>query len=235
MGVWRSCEPGRAAWPLTVELTESIATFMWMAGDPCAAICGLLCSAGLLRVEEALRAVWTELFIQPEEEWDEQGVSLHLPLTKRAKHEYIPITDRRLLAILRRHRRRRRGHKHLFGTSYQRVRKLLQAAVLALDLPEGRFRTQSWRRGGATWTLQQTKSVEYVVVLGRWASVHAARRYLRPGDALLARHLTEMSTSAMAKIWALREQANTTFACRGPHMKEGCWDKNSGVSNNSNK
>ena len=52
--------------------------------------------------------------------------------------------------------------------------------------------------------MQHTKSVEYVVVLGRWASLLSARRYLKQGETLLARHLAELTVETHARMQALR-------------------------------
>ncbi len=54
------------------------------------------------------------------------------------------------------------------------------------------------------------KPVEYVVVLGRWASVLSARRYPKQGEALLARHLAEASEEAEWRMAALLAHAGAS-------------------------
>ena len=204
MATWAMREPPKAAWPATPELTESLAAFFCLAGEPGGAVACLLCFSCLLRIGEALSATWESLYIPAADDPRQEG-ALHLPSTKRGE-AYVPITDPALLEILRRQRARARkaGSKRICGIRYGRFRSVLLAGLKALHVPEGRFRSHSFRRGGATWWLQHTKSVEYVVVLGRWASLLSARRYLKQGEALLARHLAELTVETHARMQALR-------------------------------
>ena len=209
MDVWRLREPVLAAWPATPEMTEAIATLMGLAGEVGSGIAVFLCFVGLLRIGEALSATWEHLYL-PSPTAERQEGSLYLPKTKRGE-AYVPLTDPRVLAILRRHRRRTGGRGKICNTTYGRFRKLLQFCIQTLRIPALRFRSHSFRRGGATWVLQQTRSVEYTVILGRWASVMSARRYLKQGEALLARLLAEMTLETAARIEALRGAAENVF------------------------
>ena len=206
LNVWKIRDPPLAAWPATPELTEALAAFMALAGQHGGSVAVLLCFVGLLRISEALNAEWTSVFLPAEEAIRQEG-TLHLPSTKRGE-AYVPLTDPNILAVLRRQRRRTGGKgKVCGGLKYGAFRKLLQAGLRAVQVPERLlkvFRTHSFRRGGATWVLQQTRSVEYVVVLGRWASLLSARRYLKQGEALLARFLAETSVEMMLRMEALR-------------------------------
>jgi hypothetical protein len=73
------------------------------------------------------------------------------------------------------------------GLRYSRFRLVLRGALTILGLPLDKFRSHSARRGGATLLVAETKSVEYVCLVGRWLSVATARLHLKVGEALMAR------------------------------------------------
>jgi hypothetical protein len=81
------------------------------------------------------------------------------------------------------------------------------AALAKIQLSSDVLRPYSLRRGGATWSLQQTGSLEAVLFRGRWSSSVAARGYLQEGLALLAQaSLSPESRQEMSFFHALLRQ-----------------------------
>ena len=75
------------------------------------------------------------------------------------------------------------------------------AALGKLQLNPQVLRPYSLRRGGATWALQQTASLELVLFRGRWSSSTAARGYLQEGLALLAQSALSGASRELMRLY----------------------------------
>lgn len=205
-GVWTSRSPPVSAWPLTRELCEGLAGAFVVLNCMPGAICCLFTFSGLLRIGGALQSKWKDWFSLP----SGRKASLYLPDTKRGPHGYVPFSDPGLINIMRWwkdlcYRNGATDNGKIFkGLSYSAFRRVMIAALRLLKLPDGVFRSHSLRRGGATALLQETQSVEYCVLVGRWKAIISARKYLRAGEAVLARLLAQMTGEIHLRIATLR-------------------------------
>lgn len=204
--VWSSRLPPISAWPLTRELVEGLAgAFLLLKCLPGGILC-LFAFTGLLRIGEALNASWKYWFPLP----SGTKAPLYLPDTKRGPHQYAPFSDIGLIQIMQWWGKRcfdagaTLQDKIFKGLTYSTFRKVFIAAIKLLHLPEGNFRSHSLRRGGATALRQDTQSVEYSVLAGMWGSIQTARRYLRAGEAVLARLLAQLTGEIHLRVNTLR-------------------------------
>jgi hypothetical protein len=216
LGVWKSRDPPGSAWPLTPALTEALAATFCLQGEVGGGLACMICFAMLLRMNEALNSLWGEWYLPDAEDTLQEG-ALYLPQAKTGAHQYVPITDPRLINELRneRLRQRRRGggraKDRVFKIKYGRFRTLFIRGLEVMKLPPKLYRSHSLRRGGATFLLQHVRSIEYVVHVGRWASLQSARKYLKQGEALLARQLAERSLEGASIVAALRAELGEFF------------------------
>jgi integrase len=211
-GVWRARVPPDSAWPLTGEACEALAGILKVAQEVPAAVCVLLMFTGLLRVGEALGLQWNHVYIP--DDVDRGEGAIYLPTSKTGPNQYIPITSAKMLLILKRFKQWSRSSSpssKVFPYTYGAFRLIFLAAVAVLALPIGVYRTHSLRRGGATSLVQQTRSPEYVAVIGRWKNLGSCRRYLRQGEALVARIMATSTTKVHARLVALRMDVDELF------------------------
>lgn len=212
---WRKRDPGHAAWPLTPEMTTAISACMKEAGSIGGAVANALTFSNLLRIGETLKLRWRDVFL-PDAGEDRAG-ALYLPTTKTGVDQYVPLEDEAVMDMMRRWRRRTGGRKdeRVFNMKYYEFRLLFLAAVAALNLSSivgSVWRTHSLRRGGATFVLQCTRSPEYCCVLGRWASLPSCRRYLKAGEALVAKCLAAQTLKVHARVQAMQLSVEELFA-----------------------
>jgi hypothetical protein len=140
---------------------------------------------GFLRTGELLQCRFAHIALRPGDH-----VVIALPLTKigarRGQQEVVafqcPITCRLLtLAAFD-----RAPGETILGCGISAFRAWWNQGIRKLLLDPTVLRPYSLRRGGATWTLQQSGNMELVLFRGRWSSSTAARGYLQEGMALLA-------------------------------------------------
>jgi hypothetical protein len=125
----------------------------------------------------------------------------------------VPLSDSGLLSLLKGLLRRSTvaGKQRIFDFGYARYRLFFWKVLLVMRLPLDLFRTHSLRRGGATALPHETKSVEEVILIGRWKSLQSARTYLRAGEALLASFLAAQTEEQEQRVSFLVSLAQDFF------------------------
>ena len=100
---------------------------------------------------------------------------------RRGAAESVTLDDAQLLALLKRHCASLTPEQTLLGMTTGKFREHLQCACEALDLGRHLFRPYSLRRGGATHYFRCGRSMESIIVRGRWQGAKSARIYIVEG------------------------------------------------------
>jgi integrase len=202
--------PPKGAWPLTRRLVEGVAGGFVALGAPRGGLGVMFAFSTLLRVGELLKVGWEHLYLP--DDLNTFG-TVYLSATKAGESQWVPITDLALIRLLR-SLKAELGNPTtgpVFPLTYDAFRRLFRSALTLCRLSLEYFRTHSLRRGGATLLLQETRSVEEVMLVGRWRSLSSARLYLRQGEALLANFLAGQNDDSRARVSALRKLAEDLF------------------------
>ena len=183
--IWGSFELPQRTPPIPMQVLLALAGVA-IAENRFEFAAGLLVGfRGFLRTGELLQCRFAHIALRPG-----GHVVIALPLTKigarRGQQEVVafqcPITCRLLtLAAFD-----RAPGETILGCGISAFRAWWNQGIRKLLLDPNVLRPYSLRRGGATWTLQQSGNMELVLFRGRWSSSTAARGYLQEGMALLA-------------------------------------------------
>lgn len=106
-------------------------------------------------------------------------------------------------------------HKRLWEFSGQAFRSHFDCYLRKFKLQSLGFRPYSMRRGGATWLVQKTGSMELALLKGRWASHRVARIYIADGISKLPDLLLPPRTKELLAAWDPRRLAVDAKGARG--------------------
>ena len=200
---WRKLEwPARAP-PITREIILSLAHYA-ISHDDLFFGC-LLCLGffALLRTGELLGLKGSDLLV------NKKQVVVSLKSTKTGKRnaadEMVTTSDpfTILLCETVRDVLAARGalSQPLWSFSGQAFRSHFDAYLRRFKIQELGFRPYSMRRGGATWILQSTGSMELALLKGRWGSHRVARIYIADGLSKLPDLLLPDATKVLLSAW----------------------------------
>ena len=197
--VWRKIEVVARAPPLTSLLVRSMVAYCLAHSDIQMAAALLIGFYGLLRTGEILNLRLSECLIKG------SHCILSLADTKSGKRkgttEMVHLSDPLTLEVLRTLKEIRVAQNCpaslVWTNTADQFRRRFNHYCQKFGLQQHQFRPYSLRRGGATHVFQQTRSMEYTLMLGRWESTRVARCYI--SDALsflpkmtLSHHTTQM-------------------------------------------
>ena len=91
--------------------------------------------------------------------------------------------------------------KPLWGFSGQAFRSHFDSYLRRFKIQHLGFRPYSLRRGGATWLVQSTGSMELALLKGRWTSHRVARMYISDGVSKLPDLILPERTKQLLKAW----------------------------------
>ena len=158
-GIWRHRSPPVPAWPATPEIAGALAGSIKLANEAPAAVCTYVTFSLLLRIGEALKIRWCDVFLPGRGDVLQEG-SAYLGQTKRGFRDWVPITDPGIVDLWRRFKRWANpasSSSRLFPYSYYHYRKKLEAFLVTLLLPIGIWRTHSLRKGGVLLSWSKTR------------------------------------------------------------------------------
>jgi len=141
----------------------------------------LLCFVGLLRIHESLRLLRSDLVL------GEDTVVLLLGKTKTGEHQRVAISNAAVVDYIRKwlHHHPGQNGDRLCPLSYTTFAKWLQRFCRTLGVQSFKFRTHSFRRGGATTMFARGQPLSVIMHHGRWASETSCRLYIQHGEAAL--------------------------------------------------
>lgn len=183
---WNKKHPARSYPPLTWELSVAIAVQMVRRGDWRHAVGTLLSFDCFLRVGE-LVGLKREDVADTEDiriGAEFKGMALRLRKTKTGPNQWVEVEDNAVKELLRGIIKTTKSKGYLFPFSTSSFRRSLKLSCQELGLsPE--YVPHSLRHGGATRSHLLGRSLEDILMRGRWASTKSARRYIQAGRGML--------------------------------------------------
>ena len=141
-------------------------------------MCVALAFARMLRISEALRLRWGDLFPS------ERGLMLRLRETKAGCTEYVAIQNQFTAQfVLGLRPAPATDEDKLCETGYSTFRFWFRCALQALGCGHFGLKSHSLRRGGATTRLMRGWTLAQIMVEGRWSSEGSCRLYLKSAEA----------------------------------------------------
>ena len=184
LDAWAVLHPSVQASAMPRSVVHAYSFALVMLGEPQIATVLMLCFYGVLRISEALKLLWSDVF------WQQGAITLYLGVTKRGVDETVVIENRTFARWFKAYARAhppRYKRQPLCPCSYARVSTWLQKLGKFFRLDELAFTTHSLRRGGATQLLINRMPLEHIMLYGRWTSPSSCKEYLRKGQVFLMR------------------------------------------------
>ena len=206
LSTWKKLEwPARAP-PLTREIVISLAYYAISHDDllfSCLLVLGFF---ALLRTGELLKLTGRDLLVNARQ------VVISLKETKTGKrnaaNEMVTTDDPFTIMVVQTTRSLLADwhalDKPLWGFTPQAFRRHFDSYLRRFHIQDYGFRPYSLRRGGATWLMQSTGSMELALLKGRWASHKVARVYIADGVSKLPDLLFSEKTKAPLRAWQPR-------------------------------
>ena len=199
--IWRKVEIASRAPPLTSALVRSMAFYCIEHQDLQMAAALLVGFYGLLRTGEILNLRLCDCLLK------NGHCIISLLETKTGKRkgiaEMVHISDvftiETLFALQQLRREQGCPSGLLWADSASVFRNRFAFYCNRFDLSSQGFRPYSLRRGGATHVFQQTRSMEYTLMLGRWESTRVARCYISDALSFLPSMILSTKTKALLK------------------------------------
>lgn len=181
---WNRMAVSEPRTPLVRFGVVAVVYLLFENGQLDAGVAILLAFGAFLRMSEVTTLKIGQIF----KKTNEVAKGLHLKQTKTGADKYAPLPDEQIGEILmawRRSRKRKGAGKEsvVFLSTDNELRSSLSDALAALGVTE-RFTFHGLRHGAATTASADGKSVEEIMVLGRWAAHKSATHYINRAKAL---------------------------------------------------
>lgn len=182
---WNKIHPVLSYPPLTWELTVLIALKISVHSWPLA-VATLVAFDCFLRVGELVGLKREDVADSNDARLgvDFKGMALRLRKTKTGPNQWVEVENKDVMCLLRDVVASAKSGKSLFPASTSTYRRLFKSACSDLGLSKS-YVPHSLRHGGATRQHLLGKSMEDILLRGRWASTKSARRYIQSGRAIL--------------------------------------------------
>jgi hypothetical protein len=176
--VWRRRHPAQQAFPMPIYLALAGANVCALLDEFAAAAAWFLCTAGLLRISEALALTWDRCIRTP------SAYVLLLASTKRGAEQKVMVTGAAAMAWIDGLKRRVQPEPRdkVCPINYAKFAKLLRWVTGRLGHAEVDWTSHSLRRGRATAMHIAGVAIEDIMVAGRWESLRSCRLYLRAAE-----------------------------------------------------
>ena len=216
---WHKLHPVLSYPPLTWELTVLIALKISLHSWPLA-VGTLLAFDCFLRVGELVGLKREDVADSSDARLGAEfkGMALRLRKTKTGPNQWVEVESKEVMALLRGVVASTKPGQLLFPVSTSAYRTIFKSACADLGLSKS-YVPHSLRHGGATRSHLLGKSMEDILLRGRWASTKSARRYIQSGRALL---LSMQVPPALAKLASiLCRDLLTSFSLTQQHFVKG--------------
>jgi hypothetical protein len=200
---WQKLHPSISYPPLTWELSCLIALRLSLGGFFSLALGTLLAFDGLLRINELLHLRKEDIADAGDGRlgFDVKAMALRIRSSKTGPNQWVTVSDPVVRHFVRELVRVLPPDALLFPVSAQTFRVRFKTACSQLRL-SAHYVPHSLRHGGATRLHLAGVTLEDIMLRGRWASSHSARRYIQSGPALLLANNIAPSTASKAAITA---------------------------------
>lgn len=216
---WNKLHPVLSYPPLTWELTVMIALKISTRSWPLA-VGTLLAFDCFLRVGELVGLKREDVADSCDSRLgvDFKGMALRLRKTKTGPNQWVEVEGKEVMALLREVVASTKPHHFLFPASSAVYRTLFKSACSDLGLSRS-YVPHSLRHGGATRQHLLGKSMEDILLRGRWASTKSARRYIQSGRALLLSMQVPPALTILAPV--ICKDLLTSFSLTQQHFVKG--------------
>ena len=207
---WNKLAPVLSYPPLTWDLTVLVALKISLRSWPCA-IGTLLAFDCFLRIGELCSLKREDVADAKDARLgvDFKGMALRLRKTKTGPNQWVTVENVQVMHLLRALIAKAKPGHSLFPVSTSTYRRLFKSACSDLKL-SSTYVPHSLRHGGATRQHLLGKSMEDILLRGRWASTRSARRYIQSGRAVLLSMDIPASLARLGPI--LSRDITTTFS-----------------------
>ncbi len=181
---WHRLQPSASPPPLTFELTCLIAATMAHSGFHAHSIASLLAFDCYLRIGELVGLTVSDVARIGDHRLPAGAagtMALRFLTTKTGKHQFVQIDRDVIGRLLSVYLDGKDGSKSVFGLTAAGYRRVFHSVLAALDLGHVGYTPHSLRHGGATTDALSGRSVESILLRGRWASNASARTYVQSG------------------------------------------------------
>jgi hypothetical protein len=200
---WSKAEMPTRATPLDALTVQALAAHWLSVKEPRLAVMALVGFHCFLRTAEMANLRAMDVLVSH----DRRSAVVSLKCTKSGQRsgmidEAVTIEDPLIASMLKTLVDMLHPVDTVLGCDTSAFRGKFGRAIQHLGLEHGGFKPYSLRRGGATDAFVRTRSMDYVVVRGRWSSPKTARVYIMEG------------VSALTKI-KLKSERRELFASAG--------------------
>ncbi len=211
---WKRKEVGISYPPITRDLCVMVATNMMSRGKERHAVGTLLAFDCCLRVSEMTSLVKEDIADVGDTRMGSgfSSMSIRLKKTKTGPNQFVAIRDPAVVKLVRRLLADTRSGSWLFSFTSAQYRYEFKKTCSILGLSSD-YVPHSLRHGGATHLfLKESKSIDFIMHHGRWASSKSARRYIQQGRALLFNLDVSSQTASAAAVLAVDPYASLMLA-----------------------
>lgn len=182
---WNRAMPSVSYPPMTFHLTVALAVKLAQLFDVRLAIGVLTAFDGLLRLGELLSLRKEDVSLPQDVRLGSvKDVTLSLGKTKTGKNQFVVLQREEVKELVAKVVRLTDKSCYLFPFSASYFRKCFKVGVQELGLSQD-YVPHSLRHGAATEMNLAGKSIEDVLLAGRWASNKSARVYIQSGRSLM--------------------------------------------------
>jgi integrase len=185
---WAKEIPSVSFPPITWELALAVAfVIQHHLGSPEGATAVLLAFDAYLRISEVTGLVPSDVASgkgDPRMPALYRKTALRLRHTKTGKNQFVSVGRKEVEALLLRRVERVSPGTKLFPSA-ARLRSLFKRALHAMGVDHLDFVFHSLRHGAATTDMLLGRSLDFVLMRGRWAAAKSARHYIQAGRAQL--------------------------------------------------
>ena len=133
---------------------------------------------------------------------EHKEMSIRLPKTKTGPNQFVIVRDITIQRLFRELVNNTKKGEKVFPFSSNQYRGVFKKVCAQLSLSD-RSVPHSLRHGGATHLhLAEKMKVEDIMVLGRWAALKSAKRYIQAGRALLMTVDIPADVGKLASVFA---------------------------------
>ena len=192
---WRRLSPALSKPPMSRDVARVVAMKLARGGRASMGVAVLVAHHCYLRVSEYCGLWRSDVAMAGEPGTGLDAImALRLRSTKTGKNQHVTVSDPLVAAVLtaliQREDARRSFRSHgrdyeLFDFTTREFRIAFLRTLVTLDMGHLGFNTHSLRHGGATHDYLAGRSIESVLLRGRWASTKSARIYIQEGRARL--------------------------------------------------
>ena len=203
---WSQLRPPCRAPPIPEDLAMAVVVLSELSDKSAFSLASLLCFVGLLRISESLKMLRSDMVL------GESTLILLLGRTKTGQHQRVVISNAAVVNYVKCWLTNHPGQngERLCPISYSTFSKWLQKFCRALGVASFKFRSHSFRRGGATTMFTRGQPLTTIMHHGRWQSETSCRLYIQHGEADLL-NIQRSAIARQARISALAQLGAQVF------------------------